>query len=191
MKTVRKLSARSNEHFLRVVGQAARSVRQAEIARSVGLSETTISRLLRTEEAKQAVDVLRAQALMKSWSAFDELLNESIDYLRGAMKSPLVGHQTRARIALKLLELGLLAGALPNEIERASGHTDNDTIICHAVMADTDKDAGEAFPASLDTDNDTVGFSELHSGTKYEMPKDLGAGFLTRAQGVRHDEDNG
>jgi hypothetical protein len=149
MKTVRKLSARSNEHFLRVVGQAAQSTRQAAIARSVGLSETTISRLLRTQEAREAVDTLRAQALTRSWEAFDELLGEALDYLRGALKSPLVGHQTRVRVALKLLEFGLTAGALPSEGDRQAELT--------IVIPQAAGPRCEKREASGDADTDIVG----------------------------------
>ncbi len=116
----KKLSARQNQHFLGIVHSAAHGMQQVQIAREHGLSESTVSRILRTEEARQQVDEMRAEALISSWTAFQELLNLAIGNLQAMLNSPMTERALRARICLKLLECGLTAGKPPAVTENAT-----------------------------------------------------------------------
>ena len=109
----KKLSARQNQHFLGIVRSAAHGMQQVQIAREHGLSESTVSRILRTAEARQQVDEMRAEALLASWTAFQELLNLAIGNLQSMLNNPMTERALRARISLKLLECALVAGTPP------------------------------------------------------------------------------
>ena len=117
MNTVRNLTARQRRHFTDVVSAAATSLKQAEIARQAGVSPSTVSRVLATREAAEAVEAARARALAESWSSFEDLLKLSIQTLRNCLTSHLVPSATKARIAGQLLQIGLNAGT-PAEDER-------------------------------------------------------------------------
>jgi|688.fasta_scaffold246542_3 hypothetical protein len=112
MNNIPKLSARQRAHFLSVVEAASKSVRQAEIASEAGISPSQVSRILRTQEAVELVEGLRAKAMAESWTNFQGLLDLAIQNLNHSLKSPLVHSSTKAQISMKLLQISL-SGAIP------------------------------------------------------------------------------
>ena len=103
-----KLTARSMPHYLRLVESAAQGLRQNEIAASTGLSEATVSRMLRRDEIRAAIDELRAAALAKSGEQYLRLLETALLVLESSLTNPMVERHLKVKVALRLLELGLL-----------------------------------------------------------------------------------
>ncbi len=112
MNSAQKLTARQRAHFLSVVEAASKSLRQAEIAREAGISPSQVSRILRTQEAVELVEGLRAKAMAESWTNFQGLLDLAIQNLNHCLKSPLVHSSTKAKISMKLLQISL-SGSIP------------------------------------------------------------------------------
>ena len=119
MNSVQKLTARQRAHFLGVVEAASRSLRQAEIAREAGISPSQVSRILRTQEAVEMVEGLRAKAMAESWANFQGLLDLAIQNLNHCLKSPLVHSSTKAQVSMKLLQIALDGAAAGDERDTA------------------------------------------------------------------------
>jgi AraC-like DNA-binding protein len=119
MNNVQKLTARQRAHFLGVVEAASRSLRQAEIAREAGISPSQVSRILRTQEAVEMVEGLRAKAMAESWTNFQGLLDLAIQNLNHCLKSPLVHSSTKAQVSMKLLQIALDGAAAGDERDTA------------------------------------------------------------------------
>ena len=124
MNNVQKLTARQRAHFLGVVEAASKSLRQAEIAKEAGISPSQVSRILRTQEAVEMVEGLRAKAMAESWANFQGLLDLAIQNLNHCLKSPLVHSSTKAQISMKLLQI-----ALNGAVQGDEGNTTPITII--------------------------------------------------------------
>ena len=114
-----KLTARSMPHYLRLVESAAQGLRQNDIAAATGLSEATVSRMLRRDEIRAAIEELRAEALAKTGESYLQLLEKALSVLDMALSSPLVERSLKVRVALRLLELGLLTD-VPLGVEKAA-----------------------------------------------------------------------
>lgn len=148
MNNVPKLTARQRAHFLGVVEAASKSLRQAEIAKEAGISPSQVSRILRTQEAVEMVEGLRAKAMAESWANFQGLLDLAIQNLNHCLKSPLVHSSTKAQISMKLLQI-----ALNGAIQGDEGINAPITIIL----------GGQAETVVTDANNgNQIGFEQAH-----------------------------
>lgn len=148
MNNVQKLTARQRAHFLGVVEAASKSLRQAEIAKEAGISPSQVSRILRTQEAVEMVEGLRAKAMAESWANFQGLLDLAIQNLNHCLKSPLVHSSTKAQISMKLLQIAL-NGAMPGD----EGNTTPITIILGGQSGTVVNDANNG---------NQIGFEQAH-----------------------------
>lgn len=150
MNNVPKLTARQRAHFLGVVEAASKSLRQAEIAKEAGISPSQVSRILRTQEAVEMVEGLRAKAMAESWANFQGLLDLAIQNLNHCLKSPLVHSSTKAQISMKLLQI-----ALNGAVQGDEGNTTPITIILGGQagtgMPHSDNDQQAVLPHTHDS----------------------------------------
>ena len=163
MNNVQKLTARQRAHFLGVVEAASKSLRQAEIAKEAGISPSQVSRILRTQEAVEMVEGLRAKAMAESWANFQGLLDLAIQNLNHCLKSPLVHSSTKAQISMKLLQI-----ALNGAVQGDEGNTTPITIILGGQSGTVVNPPGDVlFPSDVCTDTGGNGFHNQHNEVQH------------------------
>ena len=109
-----KQTSLTNKEF-KVVELALAGLNQNEISRQLGLHRVSGHRLVNRPHIQQQIEELRAASMVKAWGQFDELLTEALSQLLALLRSPLIERRERIRIGLKVLELGLAGGVIPQQ----------------------------------------------------------------------------
>lgn len=122
-----KHTANSNKH-LKVIEACLDGFKQVDMARELGCSNATVSRIVNLDAVREQVEILRAAAMANAWERFQSLLDQSLKVLETTLTSPLVERNLRARVALKIFEAGLAAGITPRHGSEAEAIPGSDQL---------------------------------------------------------------
>ncbi len=108
-----KETARSNK-YTKVIELCLEGAKQVDVAREFDWSAATASRVVNSEQVRNQLAMLRAAALSESLTRFQGLLDKSLSVLESMLESPMVERNLKARVALRLVEVGLAMGLAPS-----------------------------------------------------------------------------
>jgi hypothetical protein len=113
MEATLRETARTNK-YTKVIELCLEGAKQVDVAREFDWSAATASRVVNSDHVKNQLPMLRAAALTQALTRFQNLLDKSFTVLESILESPMVERNLKARVAVRMVEVGLAMGMTPS-----------------------------------------------------------------------------